>query len=179
MDERLPVVGLRSTLNDALDTMLAASQGGVVVTGRRDGLAGVMAVETVMAWYDEVASIGLAWLTYYGSALAALRGAHIGFPGIVNAMPPRLRLAVALFGEACVFLFFIVLFIISVFLLLVLGGLFLGVHLILEWLLVGAFIILSIVALFLVAIQVQIIRQVQRLGFGDLNLLLVVRLMLC
>ncbi|MGY1723901.1 ABC transporter ATP-binding protein [Blastococcus sp. SYSU DS0533] len=49
VDDRLPVVGLRSTLNDALDTMLAASQGGVVVTGRRDGLAGVMAVETVMA----------------------------------------------------------------------------------------------------------------------------------
>jgi osmoprotectant transport system ATP-binding protein len=47
--ERLPVVGLRSTLNDALDTMLAASQGGVVVTGRRDSFAGVMAVETVMA----------------------------------------------------------------------------------------------------------------------------------
>ncbi|MDK3258560.1 ABC transporter ATP-binding protein [Blastococcus capsensis] len=49
VDERLPVVGLRSTLNDALDTMLAASQGGVVVTSRRGGLAGVMAVETVMA----------------------------------------------------------------------------------------------------------------------------------
>jgi osmoprotectant transport system ATP-binding protein len=49
VDERLPVVGLRSTLNDALDTMLAASQGGVVVTGRRDSLVGVMAVETVMA----------------------------------------------------------------------------------------------------------------------------------
>jgi osmoprotectant transport system ATP-binding protein len=49
VDERLPVVGLRSTLNDALDAMLAASQGGVVVTGGRDGLAGVMAVETVMA----------------------------------------------------------------------------------------------------------------------------------
>ena len=49
VDPRLPVVGLRATLNDALDTMLAASQGGVVVTGRRDTLAGVMAVETVMA----------------------------------------------------------------------------------------------------------------------------------
>ncbi|WP_164700569.1 ABC transporter ATP-binding protein [Modestobacter sp. KNN46-3] len=48
VDEKLPVVGLRSTLNDALDTMLAASQGGVVVTGR-DGVAGVMVVETVMA----------------------------------------------------------------------------------------------------------------------------------
>ncbi|MCZ2815376.1 ABC transporter ATP-binding protein [Modestobacter sp. VKM Ac-2984] len=48
VDDKLPVVGLRSTLNDALDTMLAASQGGVVVTGR-DGVAGVMVVETVMA----------------------------------------------------------------------------------------------------------------------------------
>jgi osmoprotectant transport system ATP-binding protein len=49
VDDRLPVVALRATLNDALDAMLAASQGGVVVTGRRDAFAGVMAVETVMA----------------------------------------------------------------------------------------------------------------------------------
>jgi TRAP-type C4-dicarboxylate transport system permease small subunit len=53
-----------------------------------------------------VASIGLVWLTYYGAALGALKGAHIGFPGIVNAMPPGLRLPAALFAEACVFLFF-------------------------------------------------------------------------
>ena len=49
VDHRLPIVGLRSTLNDALDTMLAASQGGVVVMGRRDSLAGVLTVESVMA----------------------------------------------------------------------------------------------------------------------------------
>jgi osmoprotectant transport system ATP-binding protein len=48
VDQKLPVVGLQSTLNDALDTMLAASQGGVVVTSR-DGVAGVVVVETVMA----------------------------------------------------------------------------------------------------------------------------------
>ena len=59
-----------------------------------------------LTWYDEVASIGLAWLTYYGSALAALKGAHIGFPGIVNALPPGLRVAATLFAEACVFVFF-------------------------------------------------------------------------
>jgi TRAP-type C4-dicarboxylate transport system permease small subunit len=59
-----------------------------------------------LVWYDEVASIGLAWLTYYGSALAALKGAHIGFPGILNAMPPRLRVAATIFSEACTFLFF-------------------------------------------------------------------------
>lgn len=62
-----------------------------------------------LVWYDESASIGLVWLTYYGSALAALKGAHIGVPGLVNAMPPQARVAATLFAEACVFLFFIVL----------------------------------------------------------------------
>ena len=59
-----------------------------------------------LSWYDEVASIGLVWLTYFGSALAALKGAHIGFPGILNAMPPRYRIAATVFSEICVFLFF-------------------------------------------------------------------------
>lgn len=62
-----------------------------------------------LVWYDEIASIGLAWLTYYGSALAALRGAHIGFPGIVNAFPPGLRVAVTLLSEAIVIGFFLLL----------------------------------------------------------------------
>ncbi|MBY3553821.1 ATP-binding cassette domain-containing protein [Modestobacter lapidis] len=48
VDEKLPVVGHGSTLNDALDTMLAASQGGAVVIGRRDSLAGVVVIETIM-----------------------------------------------------------------------------------------------------------------------------------
>lgn len=62
-----------------------------------------------LVWYDEVASIGLAWLTYYGSALAAHRGAHIGFPGIVNALPANLRLVATLFAEAIVIGFFVLL----------------------------------------------------------------------
>jgi TRAP-type C4-dicarboxylate transport system permease small subunit len=74
-----------------------------------------------LVWYDEVASIGLVWLTYYGSALAALKGAHIGVPSFVNAMPPRARLAVTLFAEACVFLFFIVLAVTGLEVLAVLG----------------------------------------------------------
>ena len=59
-----------------------------------------------LAWYDEVAEVGLVWLTYYGAALAALRGAHIGVPGLVNALPPRIRVVVTLIAEAFVFLFF-------------------------------------------------------------------------
>jgi TRAP-type C4-dicarboxylate transport system permease small subunit len=59
-----------------------------------------------MVWYDEVASIALAWLTYYGAGLAALKRAHIGFPGLVNAMPPAVRVPVVLLGEAFVIGFF-------------------------------------------------------------------------
>ena len=57
-------------------------------------------------WYDEIAEVGLVWLTYYGAALAALRGAHIGVAGVVNALPPRWRVLLAIIAEGFVFLFF-------------------------------------------------------------------------
>jgi TRAP-type C4-dicarboxylate transport system permease small subunit len=60
-------------------------------------------------WYDEVGSIMLAWITYYGAALAALKRGHIGFDGILLALPYRWRVAVAILGEIVVFAFFIVL----------------------------------------------------------------------
>jgi TRAP-type C4-dicarboxylate transport system permease small subunit len=59
-----------------------------------------------LVWYDEGASIMLAWMTYYGAALAALKRAHIGFPGLVNAMPPQWRVPAVWFGEVCVITFF-------------------------------------------------------------------------
>ena len=62
-----------------------------------------------LSWYDEIASVTLAWLTYYGSALAALKRAHIGFPGLVESLQPRARIAVILIGEFFVFAFFIAL----------------------------------------------------------------------
>ena len=59
-----------------------------------------------LAWYDEVASVMLAWLTFYGSALAALKRAHIGFPGLVNGMPPAWQLGFVLFTEVLIIGFF-------------------------------------------------------------------------
>jgi len=59
-----------------------------------------------LVWYDEVASISLAWLTYYAGALAALRGAHIGFAGFVNAMPTNLRVALTLLASMVTIFFF-------------------------------------------------------------------------
>ena len=55
-----------------------------------------------LSWYDEVAVILLAWVTFYGSALAALKRAHIGFPGLVKSMPPRRRLVFVLIGKIVV-----------------------------------------------------------------------------
>lgn len=62
-----------------------------------------------LVWYDEIASILLAWITYYGAALAALRGAHIGVPSVVETMPTKLRVATTLFAEVCVIAFFVLL----------------------------------------------------------------------
>jgi len=75
-----------------------------------------------LSWYDEVASVMLAWLTYYGAALAALRREHIGFSGLLDSMPIRLRLAMIAVGEVFVFAFFGLLAWVGVEVLVVLGG---------------------------------------------------------
>jgi TRAP-type C4-dicarboxylate transport system permease small subunit len=59
------------------------------------------------SWYDEVAAIMLAWITYYGSALAALHRRHIGFDSVLLAFPVRYRMIAVLVGEALVLLFFV------------------------------------------------------------------------
>jgi TRAP-type C4-dicarboxylate transport system permease small subunit len=59
-----------------------------------------------LIWYDEVASILLAWLTYYGAALAALHRAHIGMPTLVDRLSGAVRKTVVLAGEACTLAFF-------------------------------------------------------------------------
>src|SRR5258705_4553214 len=41
-----------------------------------------------LVWYDEVASILLAWLTFYGSALASVKRAHIRCPQVMAVLPP-------------------------------------------------------------------------------------------
>jgi TRAP-type C4-dicarboxylate transport system permease small subunit len=62
-----------------------------------------------LVWYDEIASISLAWLTYYGAALAALRGSHLGFAGFVNSLPRDLRVAATLLASAITIFFFVLL----------------------------------------------------------------------
>ena len=79
-------------------------------------LTGVVVIAVVyrklgasLSWYDEIAVILLAWITYYGSALASLKRAHIGFPNLVQAMPAPLRLVAVLLAELAVIAFFLLL----------------------------------------------------------------------
>ena len=60
-----------------------------------------------LVWYDEVASILLAWLTFYGSALASVKRAHIGCPEVMALMPPRVKLAFRVAAEVLTIGFFL------------------------------------------------------------------------
>ena len=62
-----------------------------------------------LVWYDEIASILLPWLTYYGAALAALKRSHLVFPGLVNACPPGIRVPLVIVAEVIVIGFFVLL----------------------------------------------------------------------
>ena len=55
-----------------------------------------------LVWYDEVAAILLAWLTFYGSGLATLKQAHIGFPRLVRGLSGRARGAAVVVRELAV-----------------------------------------------------------------------------
>lgn len=59
-----------------------------------------------LAWYDEVASNGLAWLTFYGSAFAALKGAHLNFDAVFGALPRQARVCAFFLSKAITISFF-------------------------------------------------------------------------
>jgi TRAP-type C4-dicarboxylate transport system permease small subunit len=75
-----------------------------------------------LSWYDEIASILLAWLTYYGAALAAVNRGHIGFAGLIKAMKPALRIPFVIFGEICILGFFALLAWVGIDVLIILEG---------------------------------------------------------
>ena len=46
---------------------------------------------TPLGWTEEVARLGLVWVTFLGAYLAFRRGAHIGIDLVVARMPARVR----------------------------------------------------------------------------------------
>jgi TRAP-type C4-dicarboxylate transport system permease small subunit len=59
-----------------------------------------------LVWYDEVASILLAWLTFYGSALASAKRAHIGCPELIEQLSPGPRRVFDIVAQVLVIAFF-------------------------------------------------------------------------
>ena len=112
------------TFRRALEVLL-----GAVCVALMVGLSVLVVVAAIVrkaghsfTWYDEVAAVMLAWLTYYGAALAALRRAHLGFPGLMAGAPPALRVPLVLLAEALVIGFFAVLAWVGVEVLIILEG---------------------------------------------------------
>ncbi len=62
-----------------------------------------------LVWYDEVATILLAWVTFYGAALAVLKHAHMGVPEVVRMLPPGPRVAATVVAQLCTLAFFVLL----------------------------------------------------------------------
>jgi TRAP-type transport system small permease protein len=67
------------------------------------------AIGQSLSWYDEVASHLLAWLTFYGAALASVKRAHIGCPELVAQFPWPARRAVGMVAQLVVIAFFVLL----------------------------------------------------------------------
>nr|WP_228512265.1 ABC transporter ATP-binding protein [Clavibacter sp. VKM Ac-2872] len=88
-EPRLPVIGNRATLNDALDTMLVSSAGAALVTGRAGAFLGVIDVETVM---DAITSVRA---QAAGDLAGAPVGTNTGTIGTVGADAARAEQAAA------------------------------------------------------------------------------------
>ena len=72
----------RAIWRRSIERILEAITGALLVVLAVEVLAGIAfrAARRPLAWYDEVASVLLAWITYYGGALAALKRSHRQMP---------------------------------------------------------------------------------------------------
>ena len=99
--------GLTHHLRKLLERLSLALVGALVLVV----IAGVVfrKAGASLVWYDEVASILLVWLTYYGSCLVALDRGHIGFPNLVRSRGPSTTRVLTLIRELIVIGFFLTL----------------------------------------------------------------------
>ena len=64
---------------------------------------------TGISFYDEVAPILLAWVTFFGAALVTLNRGHLGFDNVIRALPDMARRAAFVISEALTVTFFLAL----------------------------------------------------------------------
>jgi TRAP-type C4-dicarboxylate transport system permease small subunit len=62
-----------------------------------------------LVWYDEIAGIQLAWITYFGSAYASLKGLHISMPTLIKVFRKDIRKILFVLSKIIILIFFIVL----------------------------------------------------------------------
>ena len=67
------------------------------------------AIGASLIWYDEIASVLLAWLTFYGAALASVKRAHIGCPELLDTMPWPARRILNIVAQVLEIAFFVLL----------------------------------------------------------------------
>ncbi len=61
---------------------------------------------TGISFYDEVAPILLAWVTFFGAALVALNRGHLGFDNVIRALPDWPRRIAFVISESLTVVFF-------------------------------------------------------------------------
>jgi TRAP-type C4-dicarboxylate transport system permease small subunit len=59
-----------------------------------------------LVWYDEIASVLLAWLTFCGSALASVKRGHIGCPELVEQCSAPVQRLLGILVQGLVIAFF-------------------------------------------------------------------------
>lgn len=101
------LVRLRRRYGSALEVVVIV----LVVALALEVTLGVVfrAIGKSLSWYDEVASVLLAWLTFYGSALASVRRAHISCPEVIDKASPATRRGLGIVVQVLVVAFFVLL----------------------------------------------------------------------
>jgi TRAP-type C4-dicarboxylate transport system permease small subunit len=95
---------LRAAYERVLEWLVAA----LMIVLAVEVILGVVfrSIGQALGWYDEVASVLLAWLTFYGAALASLKRAHISCPELVELAPPAVRRVLNIVAQVLVIAFF-------------------------------------------------------------------------
>ena len=111
LDDRAGMAGSLRRFRAAYGHALEWLVGGLMVVLFLEVTVGVVfrAIGHSLIWYDEIASVLLAWLTFYGSALASVKRAHIGCPELVDKMSWSVRRRVNIVAQLLVIAFFVLL----------------------------------------------------------------------
>lgn len=110
MENSLPRApeGAMHRFRDSYGRMLEWVVGALMVILAAEVTLGIVfrVIGQSLVWYDEIASMLLAWLTFYGSALASVKRAHIGCPEVIEQFPAGVKRVFDIAAQILTILFF-------------------------------------------------------------------------